>query len=67
MTHDPIVRIKHVREAKLCLKGVRAWAQRYGLSYGEFVENGMRASVLEATRDPLALRAVEMARKDPEA
>lgn len=64
---DPIVRTKHVRQAKLCLRGAREWAAHNDISYSEFVTNGLPASVLEATGDPFAMRAAQIAREDPEA
>lgn len=59
-----IVRSKHMRAAKLCSAGVRTWWKKHGLDYNDFLTNGIPAQTLLDTGDPLAARAVEMARKD---
>lgn len=46
-----------------CLKGARAFYARHGLDYEEFRRVGTPASVLLATGDMMASRAVEMAEK----
>lgn len=45
-----------------CGRGSRQWFEKYGLDWQAFVRDGLPASVLEATGDPLALRVVEHAR-----
>lgn len=65
MTSDTtIVRMKHIRLAKLCSPGTRAWWKDHGLDWSDFLTNGIPAQVLLDTRDPLAARAVEQARQD---
>lgn len=59
-----MVHMRHVRAAKLCSKGARAWFEQYGLSWNEFLSNGMSADDLEATGDALALRVTAIARKE---
>jgi hypothetical protein len=56
--------MRHVRAARLCTRGARAWFKLYDLDYNDFLANGICVSVLEATDDPLALRAVEAAREE---
>lgn len=59
-----IVRISHVRKARLCNRGAREWALRRGWDWQEFLENGIDAELLIATGDPYALRAVQVARDE---
>lgn len=48
-----------------CHKGSRALASRYGLDWGQIVQDGgIAASQLLATGDALALRLVEFARQE---
>lgn len=61
---DPIVRVEHIRKAKLCSRGVRAWAQRHQLDYMTFLRHGYPASVLEATGDALGARVAAIARAE---
>lgn len=61
---DPIVRMSHVRKARLCARGVRAWAQRHGFDYMTFLNHGYPASVLEATGDALGIRVAAIARAE---
>jgi hypothetical protein len=60
------VYIRHVRAASLCARGTRAWFIRHNLSWVDFLLDGCDADVLIATGDPLALRAVDAARKEVE-
>jgi hypothetical protein len=64
VTSEPMVRMKHVRGAKLCSGGCRAWFRRHNLDWNVFLKSGIPASVIEATGDPFALRAAERARAD---
>lgn len=61
---DPIVRMKHIRAAKLCAGGARRWFQAHGLDWSDFLENGILASILGQWGDPLADRAIAEATKD---
>lgn len=59
-----IVRMKHIRQAKLCSSGTRDWWKRQGFDWSDFLTNGIDAETLLETGDPQALRVVEIARKD---
>lgn len=61
-----IVRMKHVRAARLCSGGTRGWWRDHGLDWSDFLANGIPAERLAATGDPLALRAVAAAEADSE-
>jgi hypothetical protein len=56
--------MRHVRAARLCTRGARAWFKLYKFDYNDFLANGIPAGVLEATGDPLALRAVAAAMEE---
>jgi hypothetical protein len=57
-----IVTVQDLRAARLCFQGSRPWLARHGLSWQEFLANGIEAEVLEATGDALALRVAAQAR-----
>lgn len=61
---DVIVTQRHLRACRYCAKGCRAWFARHGLNWGDFVKNGLPASVLLATGDHLAARPVALAREE---
>jgi hypothetical protein len=63
-TADPIVRIEHIRKARMCSRGARMWAQRHGLDYMTFLNQGYPASVLEATGDALGKQVAAIARAE---
>jgi hypothetical protein len=49
-----------------CASGARAWFQRHGLDWSEFVRHGIDAEQLVATGDGMALKLVEHARQEDE-
>lgn len=57
---------RHIRAAKLCTRGARAWFNRQGLDWNECIEKGIPDDVLTATGDPLAIRAANVARQEAE-
>lgn len=61
---DPVVTMRHVRQARLCAAGGRAFMARYGLDWGRFLREGMRASELEATGDAAPAPAIAAARAE---
>lgn len=62
MIDEPRVYMRHIRQAGMCAHGIRAFANRHGIDFKEFVENGLPVSVLEATGDAMALKVVEIAK-----
>jgi hypothetical protein len=62
-----IVTMKHVRAARYCSRAPRAWFAQQGLSWSDFLANGIASNVLEDTGDGLALKVVEIAKADPDA
>lgn len=61
---DLVVTMRHVRAAKLCSRGARAWCEANGFSWSVLLDGGLSAEELERTGDPLALRAVAAAREE---
>lgn len=57
-----IVTMRHVRQAKMCSRGARAFFDRHGLDWLEFLRSGVAAEKLIATGDAMALKVVEVAR-----
>jgi len=66
VTSGVIVRVKHVRAAKMCMKGMRAWFEHHGLPLDEFRRNGLPVEVIEGTGDAMALTVGKVARDDHE-
>ena len=58
---DPIVTINDVRRAGYCPSGARRWAEMHGIDFRDFLKNGIAASRLLETGEPMAIRAVETA------
>ena len=57
-----MVRMEHVRAARMCSRGTRAFFERHGLDWAAFLREGISSEQLEATRDAMALKVVEVAR-----
>lgn len=70
MTHeaeDPPVLPRHCLGgdgARYCAQGMRAFAQRHGLSMRAFLRGELLASELEATGDAMAIAAARRARQE---
>ena len=58
------VHIRHIRATRLCTKGARAWFEQHGLSWDDFLDNGITFERLEALDDALANRVMATARKE---
>ena len=56
-----IVRMVHVRQAKMCSSGAREFFARHGLDWQDFLKNGIDAEMLRATGDAMALQVVKVA------
>lgn len=62
MSEEVIVRMHHIREARMCSGGARGFFKRHNLDWNKFLSEGIPASELEATGDAMALQVVEIAR-----
>lgn len=61
---EPTIHVRHMRQAKLCMAGTRAWFAARDWSWASFVAEGRPAEDFIATGDPLAMRPVEAARRE---
>lgn len=61
---DLTIHVRHMRQANLCMRGVRAWFAARDWCWASFVADGRPASDFIATGDPLAMRPVEAARRE---
>lgn len=59
-----IVTMRHVRQARLCARGARAFFQRHGLDYSRFVSCGLPAEQIRATGDAQALLVADIAERE---
>jgi hypothetical protein len=64
MSDSVIVTIRHLRAAGMCSREPRRWFKQQGLNWSDFATEGLPASVLIATADPLALKVVEIAQRE---
>ena len=50
-----------IRAAKMCSKGARAFFDRHGLDWDDFLKRGVDADKLTATGDAMAIEVVRVA------
>lgn len=62
MSEQVLVRMEHIRAARMCSRGARAFFARHNLDWQAFLKDGLPAEVLAATGDAMALQVVEVAR-----
>ena len=58
--------MRHVRQCKMCSRGARAWFERHGLDWSEFLRAGLPVETLEQTGDAMALQVAAAARAEQE-
>lgn len=58
------VKMEHIRAVKLCSSGVRTFFQQQGFDWTDFLTNGIPAEKLEATGNPIIMRAVKVAQEE---
>lgn len=64
VTSEPIVYRRHLRMVNICGSGARRWWPEHGLSWQDFLTNGIPGEKLLETNDPFARRVVEAARAE---
>lgn len=57
-----MVRVEHVRRAKLCTAGMREWLKLHGIEPMEMIRHGIAVERLEATGDHFAIEVCKIAR-----
>lgn len=55
---------RHMRQLGYCNRGAREWFARHGLSWADFVRQGIDAEQLRATNDAMAARVVAHAEQE---
>lgn len=59
-----IVTMRHVRKCCMCSRGARAFFERHGMDWGEFLKNGLPVEAFEATGDAMAIQVADAARAE---
>lgn len=57
------ITMTHVRKAKMCSKGARAFFKKHNLDWATFLKDGLPIEDIEGTGDAMALKVVEVARE----
>lgn len=57
-----LVTMLHVRQAKMCSRGARAFFERHNLDWQKFLEEGLPVEQIEATGDAMALEVAKVAK-----
>jgi len=60
------VTMRHVRQCKMCSRGARAFFDRHGLDWSEFLRAGLPVEALEQTGDAMAIQVAAAARAEQE-
>ena len=55
---DVTVTMEHVRAARMCSRGARAFFERHGLDWQRFLAEGLPAEQIEATGDAIDRKSV---------
>lgn len=61
-----VVRMSHIRKARMCSRGARAWFERHGFDWKDFLANGIDVEKVEATNDVMGAACAAIARKEAE-
>lgn len=64
VTSEPRVYMRHLRAAKICSGGARAWWSHNGLDWSAFLSDGIAGELLLKTGDPYAKRVVGIAKAE---
>lgn len=59
-----MVTMSHIRKARMCSGGTRAFFLRHGLNWSLFLKQGIEAEKLAATGDAMALQVVAVAKAE---
>ncbi len=57
-----MVKMEHVRAARMCSRGARAFFVRHKLDWERFLAEGLPVEQIEATGDAMAIQVAEVAR-----
>lgn len=56
-----IITMRHVRQAKMCAAGARAFCLRHGIDWNSFLKQGVESEIVLKTGDAMAIEVVEKA------
>lgn len=56
--------MRHIRHCRMCSRGTRAFFEKHGLDWTEFLKHGVLVEVLEATGDAMAKQVADAARAE---
>lgn len=56
--------MKHIRQCRMCSRGARAFFERHGLDWSEFLRSGVPVEALEQTGDAMAQQVASAARTE---
>lgn len=56
-----MIHVKHLRAVGICNREPRIWCKQQGISWSQFVTEGLPEEVLIDTGDPMALKVVAAA------
>lgn len=56
--------MKHIRQCRMCSRGTRAFFEKHGLDWSEFLRTGVPAETLEQTGDAMAKQVADAARAE---
>jgi len=56
------VTMRHIRQCKLCSSGTRAFFNKHGFDWNDFLKHGIDANELENTGDAMAKRVAKAAK-----
>lgn len=52
---------RHLNAIRYCARGSRAFFEKHGLSWGDFLRNGIDRETLEKLNDAMATKAIQVA------
>lgn len=55
---------RHIRKGGYCMRGARAWAERYNINYMQFAQHGIDVEVIEKVGDAFAMHVCQIAREE---
>jgi hypothetical protein len=61
LNRDIIIRMRDVRAAKQCSRGVRQFFRENGLDWSDFLKNGVKSGVIIDLKDEMGMQVVRCA------
>ena len=58
------VYLRHLRALDYCARGSRAFFQRHGWDWHQFLQNGLEAEAFRKTGDAMAMKAAQVAEQE---